>query len=182
MAALCKGCKVCHNGVAGAGVLILTPSKQIAGDMDLILVMDQSNTFNDMGGTSRDKHGAAKKPHHVASSEVDEESRKTVQIPGSVLSGTRYIDLQGRNHMYRCFIVNVANISCRTFYHSKKHVVLHGKQFNETTHMTRFPLSKLLAQFKATGQVPSHIMSDTGRLCPLHGRVKGILQLLLPQL
>ena len=182
MTTICKGCVACCNGVGGAGVLPLTESKQNPGDLDLVLVMDQSGMYNDMGGTARDKYGVSKKPHNVASSEVDEESRKTIQIPGSVLAGMKYVDLKGNGHIYRCYIVNVHNISCRAFYHSKKHIVLHGKQFNETTCMTRFPLSKLLAQFKMTGQVPSNIMSDTGKLCPLHGRVKGVLRLLLSQM
>ncbi len=180
--AICKGCKVCCNGVAGAGVLVATPSKKISGDMDLILVMDQSGTYNDFGGTARDRHGVDKEPHNVASSEINEESRKTIQVSGAVLTASHFVDLVGRGHIYRCFIVPIQNVSCSAFYHSKNHIVIKGHQFNETTRMTRFPLGALVSKFKKTNLVPDHITSDSGESCKINGRIQGILRLLLPRL
>lgn len=165
----CTGCSRCYRNIAGAGVLIVTNSKTFPGELDIVLVKDYTGDYNDAGGKSEGRIS-----FEVASSELLEESRGMLYISGSALSSTKYVDVgKSTKHLYRCYIVHVPNISCRTYYSIDTSRM--GHAYQETTGMTRFPVRYVMNLIRSHA-LNDYLYDDKYIARKINGRVKSIIK------
>lgn len=167
--AFCNGCQKCFNNIAGAGVLIITDSKLFEGEHDIILFKDHTGKYNDAGGKAEGNNS-----FETGKKELLEESRGTISVSLDTLSATKYYDVGVYSkHKYRCFIVYIRNVSCRKFYTIDTSQM--SSAYQETSHMTRFPIRYLIDDVSRTRSIPKSIRDDYGTRRDVGDRVHQVL-------
>lgn len=165
----CNGCHKCFENIAGAGVLIITDSKIFEGEHDIILFKDHTGKYNDAGGKAEGNDSFV-----TGAKELFEESRGTVSVSLKTLSTTKYYDIGVyTKHKYRCFVVYIKNISCRKFY--KINTSQMSSAYQETTHMTRFPVRHLIDDMTQMGSISKSIRDDYGTRRDIGDRIHQVL-------
>lgn len=82
----CKGCGVCHKGITGSGVLL------VSGE-DLILILDSSKKYRDPGG-KMEKDIEKHKTSENAARELWEETRGVVKVDAAELRRCPKINIE----------------------------------------------------------------------------------------
>lgn len=141
----------------GAGVLLVDSQKP-----EILLINDWSNAYNDMGGRLQGKTCPV-----TASTELYEETRRTVHIPPSRIAALPCVCV---NNTYKMYICKMNTYGICAKYMKVPHDTLPDNYvYHETKGIARFCLD----QFKhkhAPGPV-TKAYTTTGRLVPIHGRV-----------
>lgn len=175
----------------GAGILLISPSKINLGTHEIVLVFDQSRTYNDFGGRLKETDGYHNL-HEVASNEFFEETVGTHSVDANLLCKCSYMDGEYDGTWYRSYIVKM-DFNDKEFHNAVKPLISYGKMieigadpsFYETRAIARFNIQRLKKWWhveskikkKERGDIGNQVYDIMGHLRTLNNRAKDIINL-----
>jgi hypothetical protein len=144
-----------RSTISGAGVIFVHNDEFILARC--CIRGSEMNKFSGFGGL----HDQIT-PYLTASKEVFEESDGTINVSDAYLQTKPFVEVRcSNNTCYLAILVTDMQVSCSTFYQTRRNIVsLGGTPNHETDRMTRFPVKQFKDEYTENMHVKGPKMSD----------------------